>query len=274
VRDIDDFSAGMILDDRFVVGSFLGAGLLGRVFRATDLVTAREVALKTLRRRFLEMPGLESPVSAYPAARLLRDEIRIHRNLEHPRIVGYVTDGEFADSPWLAMDLMEQHTLESIANPLSPDQAVPLISSLLEGLAYLHDQGIVHRDLKPGNISLTSNSSVVIMDFTLALRIDEEERNTIASIMGSRRYGAPEQHRPEMQDEPLTIRSDLFSAGVVLERLLLGPSVEATATKSPNKDKVPMKLQAVLDSAMSIDPRERPADAREFQRRLDKATAG
>jgi serine/threonine-protein kinase len=272
VRDIDDFSAGMILDDRFVVGSFLGAGLLGRVFRATDLVTAREVALKTLRRRFLEMPGLESPVSAYPAASLLRDEIRIHRNLEHPRIVGYVTDGEFADSPWLAMDLMEQHTLESIANPLSPDQAVPLISSLLEGLAYLHDQGIVHRDLKPQNISLESNSSVVIMDFTLALRIDEGERNTIAKIMGSRKYGAPEQHRPEMRNVPLTIRSDLFSAGVVLERLLQGPGVEAKATKSPNKGNVPVKLQAVLDSAMSIDPRDRPANAREFQLMLEKAT--
>jgi serine/threonine protein kinase len=265
VRSIEQ---GELIDGRYLVQGFLGLGIVSLVYLAIDIQQTRPVAVKVLRSRFLEMPGLAAPNSSYPMSGLLRREIQIHRDVHHPRIVELFDDGTWDDRLFAALEYVADPSVEEqFPDPLETREAVAIVRQVLEGLAYLHDSGIIHRDLKPEHIHFGGEHGVKLLDLGLAMHVDEPDATSIVSIMGSQRYGAPEQHRLQGRHVPTTTRSDVFSAAATLERLLYGN--RARRGEDPARDAVlPTALSELLDSAMSSDPLERPRDARELDAQL------
>lgn len=249
---------------RYLIRGFLGMGIVSVVYLAIDIADARPVALKLLRSRFLEMPGLAAPGASYPMAELLRREIHLHRGVHHPRIVELLDDGTWEDRPFAVLEYVSDPSLQGqFTEGLAPGEALAIMTEVLDALTYLHDSGIIHRDLKPENIHYGPENGVKLLDLGLAMRLDEIDAASIVSIMGSRRYGAPEQHRLQGRTVHATTRSDVYAAAATLERLLYG-SVARRGDDEAVDAAIPGLLAELLDRALSEDPVARPADAREF----------
>ena len=265
---------GELIDGRYLVQEFLGMGIVSVVYLAIDITQARPVAIKLLRSRFLEMPGLAAIGSSYPIANLLRREIQMHRNVHHPRFVEFIDSGTWDGRPYAVLEYVVDPSVESqFPDPLPPMDAVRILRQILEGLSYLHQSGVIHRDLKPEHVHYGAENGVKMLDLGLAMHLDETDATTVVSIMGSKRYGAPEQHRLQGRPVHPTTRSDVFSAAATLERLLYGSQVRR-GEDAERDAQIPSDLADLLDSSMSADPMERPADAGEFDRRLDEIVLG
>jgi eukaryotic-like serine/threonine-protein kinase len=207
----------------YVVRSFIGAGGMGEVYRATDRKLGREVALKILPAAFGGEPE-----------RVRRFELEAHTTgqLNHPNIVSIYDAGEFEGRPYLVTELLEGETLRShLSNgPLSIRNVVEFGIQLARGLAAAHAKGIVHRDLKPANIFVLADGHVKILDFGLAKLTQGEwdattpDGDTISGlsvpgrILGSVGYMAPEQ----VEARPVDARSDIFAFGAILYEMLTG----------------------------------------------------
>src|SRR5215472_16752261 len=203
----------------FQITAALGAGGMGEVYRASDTKLKREVALKVLPELF-----------ANDAQRMARFEREAHvlASLNHPNIAAIHGLEESGATRALVMELVDGPTLaERIARGRIPlDEALPLAKQIAEGLEYAHEKGIIHRDLKPGNIKLTEDGQVKILDFGLAKALEgetsqEELQNsptlsaaaTRAGVMlGTAAYMAPEQARGKRVDR----RADIWAFGCVL----------------------------------------------------------
>lgn len=208
---------------------FIGAGGMGMVYRAEDLKLTRRVALK-----FLPEEMADDPL----ALKRFEREAQTASALNHPNICTIYQIDEHGGQPFIAMELLEgESLLDRLATPAA--LAAPL-SSLLDiaigicdGLQAAHDAGIVHRDIKPGNLFLTRQGPVKILDFGLALAIATEEpiaenspvQTAVPAIaprteppMGTTGYMSPEQLRKEALDA----RTDLFSFGIVLYEMTAG----------------------------------------------------
>ncbi len=195
----------------------LGSGGMGVVFRAWDERLHREVAIKVLQDNY-KMPGMRE--------RFLQ-EARAASGLNHPNICTIFDIGEQDGDPYLVMELLEGETLnERIARgALSADEIVRYAVEITDALTVAHAKGIVHRDIKPANIFLVKmpngKSQAKVLDFGLAkigleMRGGWESRSldlTLAgATVGTVAYMSPEQAR----GEPLDLRSDFFSLGVVM----------------------------------------------------------
>ncbi|MEM8996853.1 MAG: protein kinase, partial [Acidobacteriota bacterium] len=186
----------------------IGAGGFGQVYRASDAVLGREVAIKTctsadprLRQRFLR-------------------EAKISAALQHPNIVT-VFDFGFRDGvPFLVQELLPGEDLsQPIARRLSlPVETVEgILLDIARGLAHAHDQGVLHRDVKPGNVRLLPDGTVKLLDFGIARLRDHKSGITSEGVtLGTVGYLAPEQLSGRNEDE----RSDIFAFGVLAYELL------------------------------------------------------
>src|SRR5262245_40901470 len=145
----------------YEVTATLGAGGMGEVYRARDTTLKREVALKVLPELFTN--------DGRRLARFER-EARVRASLNHPNIASIHGLEESSGTRTLVMELVEGPTLaERIAQgPIPVDEALPIAKQIAEALEYAHEKGIIHRDLKPGNIKLTADGQVKILDFGLA----------------------------------------------------------------------------------------------------------
>jgi len=192
----------------------LGAGGMGEVYRARDSKLNRDVAIKVL------PPGLAN--DADYLARFQR-EAQALAALNHPNIAAiYGLEGNA-----IVMELVEGETLRG---PLSVKEALPIARQIAEALEAAHDKGIIHRDLKPGNIKLTPEGVVKVLDFGLAKSVERTTgsgadsptlsmRSTEAGvILGTAAYMSPEQ----AAGKPVDRRADIWSFGVVLYELLTG----------------------------------------------------
>lgn len=262
--DLNLLHPGDLVEGRFRVIEEVGAGFLGQVSRAEDVHTGAPVAIKALRNRFIEMPGVSAMASAYPMAPLLRREIRIHRSLNHPRIGRYLGSGEIDGAPWLATEFITGGFASDLATPLPPGEAVDRVRDLLEALSYVHAQGIVHRDVKPENMGYRADGSLALIDFGLSRAYQPPEPMSVTSIMGVRFYSAPENYRAELRETPLSPRADIYSAARVLQRLLLRELPEAPDDLSA----IPVNLRDVIARATSESPGDRPATADELASEL------
>ena len=202
----------------FEIVGMLGRGGMGEVYRARDLRLRREVAIKTL-----------PPAFAADRDRVARfeREARTASALNHPNIVSVYDIGREGDVSFIVSELVEGETLAKVLErgPLPLRRLVEVGTQICAGLAAAHAAGVVHRDLKPGNVMLTRDGRVKILDFGLARQDHaigvESTTATISNpgmIVGTPGYMSPEQVRGEATDA----RSDIFSLGVMLYEMASG----------------------------------------------------
>ncbi len=151
----------------YEIGSLLGVGGMGEVYRSRDSKLGREVAVKVL-----------PPALAGDPERLARfgREAKVLASLNHPNIAAIYGLEDSGSSHALVMELVEGPTLADRikAGPIPVDEALPIAKQICEALEYAHERGIVHRDLKPANIKVTPEGTVKVLDFGLAKALENE----------------------------------------------------------------------------------------------------
>jgi serine/threonine-protein kinase len=199
---------------RYLIQSELGRGAMGVVYKATDSVLERTVAVKTVNMA-LEKDGIERYEARF------YQEARAAGSLNHPNIVTVYDVGKSGNVAYMAMEFIEGVELRTMladGRPLAVAQAVSVAAQVAEGLAYAHQHGVVHRDIKPANIMVTPNSPVKITDFGIARMRASGELTQTGMMLGSPKYMSPEQVIGKRADH----RSDVFSLGVILYEMLTG----------------------------------------------------
>ena len=206
-RDQGRYTPGLVLADRYRLIAMLGRGGMGEVYRADDLDLGSPVALKFLPEHKTDEFTLER----------FRNEVRIARRISHPNVCRVYDIGQADNRVFLTMEYVDGEDLSSLLRRigrLPADKALEIARKICAGLAAAHDKGVLHRDLKPANIMLDGRGEVLIMDFGLAGIAHEIE--DVRS--GTPAYMAPEQ----LAGKEVTVRSDIYSLGLVLYELFTG----------------------------------------------------
>jgi serine/threonine protein kinase len=254
--------------DRFLVASVLGEGQHSTVYRAHDPLLERDVALK--------LPRANVAKTSRAFQRFM-SEARALARLHHPRIVPIYEAGWNSGRYYLALALIEGHTLAELIShgPLPFEQGVEIVADLADALEYIHSVGIIHRDVKPANIRLDKHGSVFLMDFGIAYRSGSGETLApIGSILGTPAYIAPELVKG--RQTKVLPASDQYSLGVVLYELLTGqpPFLGSPASVLLNAihhdppslrqlmPKVPRALDVICKKALAKQPQHRYASCR------------
>jgi len=199
---------------RYVIQSELGRGAMGVVYKATDSVLQRTVAVKTVNM------ALESTGIGNYEARFYQ-EARAAGSLNHANIVTVYDVGKAGDIAYMAMEFIEGVELRTMigeGRSLPVAQAISIGAQVAEGLGYAHQHGVVHRDIKPANIMVVANGPVKITDFGIARMRASGELTQTGMMLGSPKYMSPEQVIGKRAD----YRSDIFSLGIILYEMLCG----------------------------------------------------
>jgi serine/threonine-protein kinase len=254
----------------YEVVSPLGAGAMGDVYRARDTRLDRDVAIKVSTTEFSERFSREARSIA----------ALNHSNVCHLYDVG---------PNYLVLEYVEGETL---AGPMSFDEALPIIRQLIDGIEAAHDKNIIHRDLKTANIKMPPEGSVKILDFGLAKATEPDSIGDLANsptftmgatqagvILGTAAYMPPEQAKGKAADR----RSDIWSFGVVVYELLTGrtPFQGETAVeilgsvmnKEPDWSPVPPRAQRLLRWCLQKDRRKRLAAIGDARMLLEESDA-
>jgi serine/threonine-protein kinase len=274
---------GRTLDEKYFIEERLGAGGMGKVYRARHLSMDRPVAIKFLHQRFSEDE----------AARLrLLKEAQAAVTLRHTNAVSVTDFGHTAEGwVYIVMELLEGRTLREIANreaPLETARAISIMLQAADAVAAAHQAGIIHRDLKPSNILVTQSADqpavVKVLDFGIAKFFaghDDDENALVhkSSVIGTPRYMSPEQHN----GNELTPATDVYSLGVILYEMLTGmvpfsgstPAeiAEKHANDTPHSPReivaaIPEDVERIVLHALEKQPSDRPANGAEFRREL------
>ncbi|MEU6256612.1 protein kinase [Streptomyces sp. NPDC047043] len=209
-------NGGLVGDGRYRLTRRLGRGGMAEVFAAEDVRLGRTVAVKLLRADLAE-----DPVSK---ARFTREAQSV-AGLNHHAIVAVYDSGEdFVGGqsvPYIVMEIVEGRTIRDLlinAEAPGPEQALIIVSGVLEALAYSHQHGIVHRDIKPANVIITHTGAVKVMDFGIARALHgaQSTMTQTGMVMGTPQYLSPEQALGKAVDH----RSDLYATGCLLYELL------------------------------------------------------
>ena len=256
-------SATVILAERYELEERLGAGGMASVYRGTDRLLDRTVAVKVLDRALGRDPEF---------VERFRREARAAAGLSHPGTVAVYDTGEDEGRRFIVMELIEGETLADLLAreaPLDPGRAALLGAEILDALSAAHDRGLVHRDVKPGNVLLTPDGEPKVTDFGIARAAASETLTMGSKVLGTAAYLAPEQARGRRVDA----RCDLYAMGCVLYEMLAGAppfrgeSVISVATKHlhedppPLPDSVPPPISAAAMRALQKDPDDRFPDA-------------
>ena len=261
--------AGTELAERYLLEELLGSGGMGEVWRGTDRLLERPVAVKVMRGRLAD-PQL---------VRRLQREARIAARLQHPGLTVVHDVGTHDDDlPFIVMELLHGRDLASMlerapARQLPVDMAISLATQVAEALQAAHAGRVIHRDLKPANLFLQDNGLLKICDFGIARAADASDSFTSAGhVIGTVCYMSPEQCEGMEVDE----RSDLYSLGCVLYELLTGqppfPTGGARAIMNQHlntlptgprarRPYVPVELDALVLNLLAKAPAARPPSA-------------
>jgi serine/threonine protein kinase len=247
----------------------IGAGGMGKVYKALDTRLKREVALKVL-------PD-GAVVDAQSRTRVVQ-EARAASRLNHPNTITIYDIGEQDGQVFIAMELIAGRKLDELISPdgMRVDEVLKHALPIADGLAKAHAAGVIHRDLKPANIMVTTEGVVKVLDFGLAKLTQERIGNddstrtaqpetVVGMLMGTPGFMSPEQAQGKTTDA----RSDIFAFGAVLyqmatgKRAFQGESMVATLAAvlhqepDPLPDTVPLDLQRIILRCLKKDPERR-----------------
>jgi eukaryotic-like serine/threonine-protein kinase len=257
---------GVILADRYRLDEPIAAGGVGQVWRATDQVLQRQVAVKLLRPEYADHPETLSR---------FRAEARHAGSLAHPAIAQVYDYGDnpYEGPPYLVMELVDGPSLADVlaTEPVTPAYALDVLAKAATGLAAAHEAGVVHRDIKPGNILLGSDGGVKITDFGIAYAVGSAPVTDPGLVMGTTQYLAPER----IAGGSGTPAADLYSLGIVMHECLTGvPPYEGTpaevmaghlyAPLPPLPAGTPYEVADLVARLTAKDPEQRLSDAGEL----------
>ncbi|MET9319893.1 protein kinase [Streptomyces sp. NPDC003038] len=271
-------AGGLVGDGRYRLTHRLGRGGMAEVFAAEDVRLGRTVAVKLLRADLAE-----DPVSK---ARFTREAQSV-AGLNHHAVVAVYDSGEDrvgpTTVPYIVMELVEGRTIRELllsAEAPGPDQALIIVSGVLEALAYSHQHGIVHRDIKPANVIITESGAVKVMDFGIARALHgvQSTMTQTGMVMGTPQYLSPEQALGKAVDH----RSDLYATGCLLYELLaLRPPFTGETPLSvvyqhvqdapvppsqlPEGHHIPKELDGLVMRSLAKDPDDRFQSAEEMR---------
>ncbi|MGW1377564.1 serine/threonine-protein kinase [Streptomyces sp. NPDC002446] len=239
---------GRLIGGRYRLGIRLGRGGMGTVWRATDELLGRQVAVKEL--HLDEMAGPESRVQRERAMR----EARTVAQIKHPNVIVVHDVVEQDGRPWIVMELVEGPSLADrlhSGGPVAPREAARIAVALLGALRAAHTRGVLHRDIKPANVLMESGSGrVVLTDFGIAQVPGVTTLTDAGGFVGSPEYTAPER----MAGRSAGPEADLWSLGVLLCAALSG--------ESPfHRDSLGGVLHAVVYDEIELPESARPLDA-------------
>jgi eukaryotic-like serine/threonine-protein kinase len=282
---------GHVLNRRYRLTGRIAAGGMGEVWRGTDELLGRAVAVKLLS---------DAHAADEQFRARFRAEARYAASLSHPGIARVFDYGESAAGPadgerpgtataYLVMELVEGEPLSATLareSKMSVDAALDIIAQAASALAAAHEAGIVHRDVKPGNLLITPEGQVKITDFGIARAALAAHLTQSGMVMGTAQYVSPEQATAR----PITAATDIYSLGVVGYECLAGrppftaetPIALALAhvhkPPPPLPGDVPAQVAALVGQMLAKEPSNRPASARLVADRAsalrDKSLAG
>jgi eukaryotic-like serine/threonine-protein kinase len=262
--------------DRFQIQAHLAQGGMSDIYRAFDLVNRRDVAIKIPDQSIIGDPAQYER---------FQRELEVINTLNHPAILKGLGSGKYNRIPYLVTEFVDGRSLRTIIDedaPMPPEQAVPLIRKIAEGMAYCHANNVIHRDLKPENILVTSEGQPVIMDFGLALTKGSHRvtYSNLSVTMGTPDYMAPEQIEGQRGDQ----RTDVYALGTILYEMLSGKTPFSGDTNMavmaqhlqkdpPRLDRIntaiSLELAAVVSHCLARDPNKRYPGILEFINGLD-----
>src|SRR5215212_1905191 len=256
---------------KYKIQELVGEGAMGTVYRATDSVLGRTVAIKVMNASIARQEDHRN--------RFLR-EAQAAGSLQHPNVVTIYDLGELEGHLFIAMEFVHGTDLEKLitaAEPLKLQSKLDVIVDVLMGLSYAHKHGIVHRDIKPANIRVTDDGHAKIMDFGVA-HLQSSDMTRTGIVVGTPSYMAPEQ----VMGGKAVPATDIFAVGAVLYHLLTGtkpfeaPTLQSLfyriVTDMPRqlddvRPGLPPALNAIVQKSMAKEVSERFASA------LDMANA-
>jgi len=275
-----------LLGGRYQVGELLGYGGMAEVHKGRDLRLGRDVAIKMLRTDLARDATFQER---------FRREAQNSAALNHPAIVAVYDTGEEISStgeklPFIVMEFVNGRTLKEVLaaeQRLQQRRALEITADICAALEFSHRHGIIHRDIKPGNVMITQNGQVKVMDFGIAraLASGATTMTQTSAVIGTAQYLSPEQARGESVDA----RSDVYAAGCVLFELLVGhpPFVgdspvsvayqhvreDPKAPSDINREVSP-DVDAIVLKALAKNPLNRYQSAQEMRADALRAVAG
>lgn len=256
---------GAVLSNRYRLEEQIGSGGMGTVWRATDTLLNRSVAVKLL----------HPAQMAEPTAReRFRTEGRITAGLSHPGIAQVYDYGEEEGRAYLIMELVVSEPLSQVLREqgrLSADQTLDFVCQAAKALAAAHARGVVHRDIKPGNLLVTEDGQLKLTDFGIARGDTSVTLTQTGMVMGTAQYISPEQ----ASGRPASGASDLYALGVVAYECLAGTppftgdspvalALAHTRDDPPElPDHVPAEIDNLVFSLLQKNPEDRPSSAGE-----------
>lgn len=258
------------IGNRYRLEERIGVGAMGAVWRGTDELLNRTVAVKELIAAAAPVSGNGADAAEESRQRLLR-EGRIGARLQHAHVISMFDVVVHDDRPWLVMEYLPSRSLAVVLGekgPMEPREVAAIGRQVADGLAAAHAAGVVHRDIKPGNVLIAEDGRAKITDFGVSRAVDDVQLTRTGMIAGTPAFLAPEVARGQ---EP-TSASDVFALGATLYAAVEGEPpfglddnayalLHKVATGAVRPPEHAGPLTALLMRLMSNEPTDRPTAA-------------